>query len=130
MWILIVFIIGLFLIKFFTDTSMEKNKVRQSGGIRKKYSRLIELLLQGDSRTEIFDEDELSIKLGLNVLGASSIFTITQNYGSLLVENDCKSNVYGNYKLKWHFKEEANQEKMYEKICLDIRNKNMGINNF
>ncbi|GFD93132.1 hypothetical protein KUL156_43000 [Alteromonas sp. KUL156] len=127
MWYIIIFIIGLVIIKFIRDTSIEKNKVSASGGIRKKYSRVIDLLLQGDSRTKIFHQDSLSIKLGLVVTGASSVFVLTQNYGELLVECSFKSNVYGDYKLEWHFKENANQEKMYEKICLDIERENIKI---
>lgn len=127
MWYIIIFIIGLVIIKFIRDTSIEKNKVSASGGIRKKYSRVIDLLLQGDSRTKVFHQDSLSIKLGLVVTGASSVFVLTQNYGELLVECYFKSNIYGDYKLEWHFKESANQEKMYEKICLDIERENIKI---
>ena len=124
---IIVFIVGVILIKFLNDTSKEKNKILSEGGIRIKYRTLIALLMNGDSRTKIYHQDELSVKLGLIVTGASSIFTLNQNYGELLVEYTFKSNMFDDYKLTWHFNEKANQDKTYEKICLDIAKKNRQI---
>jgi sulfatase modifying factor 1 len=50
MWILIFVIVAFFIGKFFFDRSQQEAEIKMQGGIKKKYSILIELISRGDSR--------------------------------------------------------------------------------
>jgi len=125
----VVMLFGISVINAFVNTKQEKEKVKEEGGMQSKYSTLISLLLSGDSRTEIYKVTDLSVLLGLEVMGGATVFELAQIHGHVVVRYMTRSNVFGEQKLEWNFYEDSNQEDMYEKICLDIQklNQELGI---
>jgi hypothetical protein len=120
MWFSIFAVAGFILFSFLKGVRNIKKEVSQAGGMRVKYAILIKLLLEGDSRTKIYNETSTSIILGLVVMGGYSRFEIQQAFGVIVVKWISESNIFGVFKLEWKLDENMYQEKMYEIICNDI----------
>ena len=120
MWFSILALAGFLLFYFLKGVKKIKKEVSQAGGMRVKYAILITLLLEGDSRTKIYNETSTSIILGLVVIGGYSRFEIQQAFGVTVVKWISESNVFGVSKLEWKLDENMYQEKMFEIICDDI----------
>ena len=120
MWFSIFAVAGFILFSFLKGVRNIKKEVSQAGGMRVKYAILIKLLLEGDSRSKIYNETSTSIILGLVVMGGYSRFEIQQAFGVIVVKWISESNIFGVFKLEWKLDENMYQEKMYEIICNDI----------
>jgi hypothetical protein len=120
MWFSIFAVAGFILFSFLKGVRNIKKEVSQAGGMRVKYAILIKLLLEGDSRTKIYNETSTSIILGLVVMGGYSRFEIQQAFGVIVVKWISESNIFGVFKLEWKLDENMYQEKMFEIICNDI----------
>ena len=86
MWFSIFAVAGFILFSFLKGVRNIKKEVSQAGGMRVKYAILIKLLLEGDSRTKIYNETSTSIILGLVVMGGYSRFEIQQAFGVIVVK--------------------------------------------
>ena len=113
--LLVVFIIG----KFIYNRNQQAAKVTMEGGMRNKYRTLIEIFMAGDSRKRIFHETAHSISFGLSSIGGTTVFTLTQTFGSVNVQWKLDSPVFGKHKMEWDFPEYGDQEKMAERIAND-----------
>ena len=120
MWFSIFAVAGFILFSFLKGVRNIKKEVSQAGGMRVKYAILIKLLLEGDSRSKIYNETSTSIILGLVVMGGYSRFEIQQAFGVIVVKWISESNIFGVFKLEWKLDENMYQEKMFEIICNDI----------
>lgn len=126
MWLIIAIVIFM-LIKFAADHNKQVKDVAQQGGMRVKYRTLINHLLTDDSNCRILQEKTTFILLGVSHPGNSSVFMIQQTFGTVTIEYQIKSIVFGNHKLEWTFNEYADQNKMVEKITHDIERLNNDI---
>ena len=73
----------------------------EQGGMKVKYSVLINLLLGGDSRAKIYSETSNSMVLGIEVLGGYTKFEILQAFDTI-IHMTAETSVFGKSKLKWN----------------------------
>jgi hypothetical protein len=119
-WIIIIAVIVIIMSKFFYDRNQQATKIVKEGGMKKKYSKLIDYLLSGDSRAKIYYESPSSITLGASSIGGTVLFILTQTFGKLTVQWKFDSPVLGNHKIEWDFPEYDDHEKMIERIANDL----------
>ena len=120
MWIVItIALLLIILFLFIKDTGGQAIQVNKEGGMRNKYSELINILLSEDPRSQIFKETSISITLGLSNSGGTSLYILTQTYGELNVQWKVESPVFGKHELEWEFPEYSNQSKMAQRIAND-----------
>jgi hypothetical protein len=119
-WIIIIAVIVITTGKFFYDKNQQASKIVREGGMRKKYRELIGYIMEGDSRTKIFQEDSDSISLGISSMGGTTLFILIQTFGKLTVQWKVDSPVFGKHKMEWDFPEYGDQKKMIERIMNDL----------
>jgi hypothetical protein len=120
MWVLIIVLILAFIIgKFLFDRNQQSARVTMEGGMRNKYRELLKYIMSVDPKTRIFHESADSITLGVSSMSGSTIFILTQTFGTVTIQWRVESNVFGKHKLEWSFDEYLDQEKMIEKISND-----------
>lgn len=119
-WTLIIAIIAWGLYRFFSDYSKQKEKMEKIGGVKKKYSTLINTILSGDSKCRIIQETSTFIRIGVSGISGSTLFDIAQTFGTVTIQYRVDSTVFGKNKLEWVFDENMNQVTMLEKINTDI----------
>lgn len=120
--IIIVYIIG----KFLYDSAKQSNQMKAQGGVRTKYSELIELL-KGD-QGRIFQQTNTFVAVGVSGIAGSQIFYIQQTFGKVTIQMKVQNNpLFGNVKMEWAFPESMNQEHMVIKIMNDIQAKTQSL---
>lgn len=121
MWFFIIIIIALIVLKFVYDTATQSSEIKAEGGIRKKYSFLVDYFLSCDKRSRIFQENNTFVSVGVSGLAGSQIYYIYPSYGKVSIRLEVKNNpLIGNLKMEWTFPEDMNQEHMIEKINYSI----------
>lgn len=127
MWWIIIVVIVIMVIKFANDSNKQANAVAKQGGMRVKYRKLINHLLNGDANCKIIQETKAFISVGVSGISGSTVFFIQQTFGTVTIQYKVKSKVFGNHQLEWRFDEFADQDKMIEKILNDVNayNNNM-----
>lgn len=123
---IILVLLALMVGKFFYDWSKQNKKIAQKGGMRKKYSKLVNLLMSGDHRTEILDEDPSSITIGLLTAGGKTLFVIAETFGSVVVQWKVDSPVFGKHSREWTFDSSKDQEEMCRRIMIDLQQYQFG----
>lgn len=120
MWIIIVIVVIVIVVlfNFNSDRNAQTNKIDREGGMRKKYSELIEHLC--GSKGEVLRQSGSSITIGASSIGGSTLFILTQTFGNLTVQWKVDSPVFGKHNLEWEFPEYENQVKMIQKIESDL----------
>ena len=63
-WIIVIGTVVFILGRFLFDTNQQANQVKKEGGMRVKYKILIDELLSGDPKTQVFKETSSSITFG------------------------------------------------------------------
>lgn len=120
MWWIIIVIIAFVAFKFILDSKAQSNAVAKQGGMRKKYSILVDYFLTGDKKCRIVKENSTFIRVGAANPAASTYFDIVQTYGTVTIQWISKSIPLGNHKLEWQFNEFADQHEMIRKIEHDV----------
>lgn len=119
-WIIILGIIVFSIFKFMNDNNEQANAVAKQGGMRKKYSLLVDYLLSASDRCRIMKEGGTYITLGAISPGGKTIFDLTQTFGSITITWTSQSVLMGNHKLTWEFGEFEDQSQMIARIQRDI----------
>lgn len=120
MWWIIIVIIAFVAFKFILDSNAQSNAVAKQGGMRKKYSILVDYFLAGDKKCRIVKESSTFIRVGAANPAASTYFDIVQTYGTVTIQWISKSIPLGKHKLEWQFNEFADQHEMIRKIEHDV----------
>ncbi|MBR0502538.1 MAG: hypothetical protein IJJ77_04765 [Paludibacteraceae bacterium] len=123
-------IVLIMIIRFVRDSYKQKDKVIKEGGILKKYSTVINWVL-AYPEAKVLHQSNISITVGASNASGSTVFDISQTFGSVTIEYRVNSVLLGNHKLEWEFPEYDDQHKMIEKMENDIE-KYLGnvMNNF
>lgn len=121
MWWIIIAIIAFVAFKFISDSIAQSNAVAKQGGMRKKYSILVDYFLAGNENCRIVQENSTFIRVGAANPAASTYFDITQTYGTVTIQWISKSILIGNHKLEWRFNEFADQYEMIRQIEHDVK---------
>ena len=120
MWWIIIAIIAFVAFKFILDSKAQSNAVGKQGGMRKKYSILVDYFLTGNENCRIIQENSTFIRVGAANPAASTYFDIAQTYGTVTIQWISKSIPLGNHKLEWQFNEFADQHEMIRQIGHDV----------
>ena len=107
------------LINFFNAKKQQAVKIQQEGGMRKKYSFLVETFLQENPNARVLQENYDLISLINSERGGSTVLALVQTFGKVTVKWKFKG-LLGEYNLEWTFKENENQEQMLKVMTNDI----------
>ena len=120
MWWFIIAIVAFIAFKFILDSNAQSNAVAKQGGMRKKYSVLVDHFLAGNEHCRIVQENSTFIRVGAANTAASTYFDIAHTYGTVTIQWISKSIPLGNHKLEWQFNEFEDQHQMIRKIEHDV----------
>ncbi len=124
MWTFIIIVVVLIIGKFLFDTAKQSSSIKDQGGIRQKYSILINNFLQGHERSRILQSSNTFVAVGVQGAPGSQIFYVFPTYGKVTIRMEMKNNpLWGNMKMEWVFPENMDQNLMIEKINIDIATK-------
>lgn len=106
--------------KFLSDVNKQKEMVKKSGGMQKKYQTLLNYILAGDSRAKVLKVTDDSIIAGAQSIGGTTLFILTQTFGNITIQWKVDSPVFGKHSKEWIFSESIDQEVMFDKINNDL----------
>jgi hypothetical protein len=129
-WIIIL-IIAIVILKYFYDLNKTKNELLKNGGVIKKYSILIEHLM---------NNSHVKMKLYVNKNNRVIVAHITKRgriyfevqevsnkvFIDYIIKSPLKSNIL---KMNWKYDSSENQKLIFDKISSDITYKRLTINN-
>lgn len=129
MWIILIIIIGIVVIyRFGKRTGETVGRVASDGGMRLKYSKLLNNILQGHQDCKILAETRTYIRAGVSNYGGSTIFHIQQcPNNTVIIDYDVSNNpVIPNFSLRFTFPDTMDQDEMMDQIGLGVQRKMMG----
>lgn len=130
MWIFLLVIIGAFLVyKFGKNTGKTIRSVQSAGGMRLKYSKLLNHILEGHKDSRIIIETRTYIRAGVSNYGGTTMFHIQQCPNHIvMIDYDVSNNpVFGNFSLRFTFPDNMDQDSMMEQIAIGVKRKMMGL---
>lgn len=130
MWIVILIIIGtIFIFKFGKRTGETVGRVSSDGGMRLKYSKLLNHILQGHKDCKVLLETRTYIRAGVSNYGGTTMFHIQQCPNNIvMIDYDVSNNpVVSDFSLRFTFPDTMNQDEMMEQIGLGVQRKMMGM---
>lgn len=114
------------LIRFFIDLIRQKRKVQKEGGMRVKYAKLVEWVMQEYPGSRIIQEESTFLNVGALGMAGTTVFWLTQTWGKVTIQYKSTNTLMGTTKLEWEFHEDMPQEQMIAKMNSDIINKSFG----
>ena len=119
MWTFIIILVVLFFGKFIVDSLKQSNEIKKQGGIKKKYAKLVQMLLEADPRTRIIQESNNFINIGISGPAGAQSYFLQETFGSLTVQIVVKNNpLLGNLTIERTFPEDMDQEEMMKELVL------------
>jgi hypothetical protein len=119
MWIVLLIAVALFIVYKFGMKSREiVGRAESSGGMRTKYARLLERILEGHSESQIFVETRTYIRAGVSNYGGTTLFHIQQcPNNTVMIDYEIKNNpISPNFSLRFTFPDDMDQDKMIDTI--------------
>lgn len=118
----LIVLVVLIVLKFTYDTFKQSSKIKTEGGIRLKYSTLVNHFLASDQRCRIIQETNTLVSVGVSGAAGSQIYYITPAYGNVSIRMEIRNNpLLGNKTKEWSFPENMNQKEMIQIIESDIQ---------
>ena len=128
-WVIIIVIAVVVVITFKLGSTSGQviGSVKNSGGMRVKYAKLLNNILSGHKDSKIFAETRTYIKAGVSNYGGTTLFHIQQSTGNkVIIQYEVKNNpVVPSFQLTWTFPDDMDQDEMRNVIVLDIQRKMM-----
>lgn len=118
--ILIGIIVVIMIIRFAKDSYRQSDKVTKEGGMREKYSTIVNWVLKSHPDAKVSNETNTAIMVGVKGVSGTTIFDIVQTFGTVTIQYKINNVVMGNHKLEWSFPEYDNQNEMIRKMENDI----------
>jgi hypothetical protein len=124
MWyIIIIVVLVLIIYKFMSDYKKQEAEIALEGGMEKKYSVLIKILLSSDDRCKIYQVTKSSVTLGLSLKNVgTTIFILQQSFSKISIQWSVDVPGFGKHKLEWTFPEFDDQELIASIIFEEISN--------
>lgn len=126
MWIFIVAIIAIvIIIKTKSKSDEVVDHVAAHGGMREKYSVLVERLLSSHPNMTIITETRTFMDIGMNNPDGSSHFYFQQvSKNAVMIQYELKGDpTMPDFKIDWTFNDSYNQEIMLLQISADLERK-------
>ena len=133
-WVILVIIVVVIAFKLGNKTGEIVSSSTKSGGMRTKYAKLLEYILKGHPESKIVVETRTYIRAGVSNYGGTTMFHIQQSTGGMvLIDYDVSDNpAVPSFTLHFSFRDDMDQEQMYEQICIGVGEKMrqiFGVNN-
>ena len=124
-WVILVIVIVIIAFKLGNHTGEMVSSASSAGGMRTKYAKLLEYILNGHPESKIVVETRTYIRAGVSNYGGTTMFHIQQNTGGVvLIDYEVSNNpAVPSFTLHFSFRDDMDQEQMYEQICMSIQNK-------
>lgn len=124
-WVIIVIIIVIVAFKIGSKSGEMVSSSSNAGGMRVKYAKLLELILNGHAESRIVTETRTYIRAGVSNYGGTTMFHIQQSTGStVLIDYEVSNNpAVPSFTLHFAFPDNMNQEEMYEQIAMGVQRK-------
>ena len=123
-WVIIIVIAVVVVITFKLGSTSGQviGSVKNSGGMRVKYAKLLNNILSGHKDSKIFAETRTYIKAGVSNYGGTTLFHIQQSTGNkVIIQYEVKNNpVVPSFQLTWTFPDDMDQDEMRNVIAADI----------
>ena len=112
---------------FGSATGEVVENVSSNGGMRVRYSKLLENILGGHKDCQIFGETRTYIRVGVSNYGGTTLYHIQQTTGHQVIINyEVKNNpVVPSFQLQWVFSDSMDQDAMMTVMSVDIQKKMM-----
>ncbi|MBQ9584963.1 MAG: hypothetical protein IJR20_03070 [Muribaculaceae bacterium] len=118
--------IGIFIaFKLGSTSGKVIGNVSNSGGMSKKYAKLLENILEGHKDCELLGETRTYLRAGVSNYGGKTLFHIQQLTGNkVLIQYEVKNNpVVPSFQLEWTFPDDMDQDEMMAVMAIDIQRK-------
>lgn len=129
LWVILI-IIGIIVVyNFGKRTGETVGRVNSDGGMRLKYSKLLNHILQGHKDCKVLVETRTYIRAGVSNYGGSTIFHIQQcPNNTVMIDYDVSKNpAIPDFSLRFTFPDTMDQDEMMQQIGLGIQRKMLGI---
>lgn len=126
-WAIIIAIVIFIAFKLGSTSGQVVGRVNSSGGMRVKYAKLLENILDGHKDSKIFVETRTYIRAGVSNYGGTTLFHIQQSAGNkVIIQYEVKNNpVVPSYQLEWTFPDDMDQDEMMAVMAMDMQKKMM-----
>ena len=126
-WVIVITIVVFIAFKLGSISGQIIESVNSSGGMRVKYTKLLENILGGHKDSKIFVETRTYIRAGVSNYGGTTLFHIQQSTGNkVIIQYEVKDNpVVPSYQLEWIFPDDMGQDEMMVVMAMDIQKKMM-----
>ena len=113
----IIIVVLFFIGKFIFDSLNQSKEMKILGGIRKKYSKLVQTLLEADPRAKVIQETDTFMNIGVSGPAGAQSFLLQQTFGYLTIQIVVKNNpLLGDMKIERSFPEGMDQELMMAEL--------------
>lgn len=124
MWFLKIIgsIVAFIIVRFIIDMIKLSIEMKTQGGVRQKYSKIVDFVLNSHPDSKIFHQDNTSVVVGVQGIAGSQVFYITKSFGVVIIQMKVRNNpLCGNLEREWKFPENMDQEKIIEQITVDTK---------
>lgn len=124
---IIIVVLVIVVYKFSQNTRETVERVKSFGGMRTKYSKLVNNILEGHKDCQIFGETRTYLRIGVTNFGGSTMFHIQQCPGNkVMIDYDVSGNpVLGSFSLRFTFDDTMDQDEMMKEIALGVQRRLM-----
>ena len=105
--------------RFIYSLSKQSSQVKKEGGMRIKYNKIVDHVLGSHNDAKIFQESSNDIVVGVSNYAGSTIFRLTQTFGTVTIEYEVQNQIFGKQNLEWQFDENMSQTLMLERMERD-----------
>ena len=113
----IIIVVLFFIGKFIFDSLNQSKEMKIQGGIRKKYSKLVQSLLEADPRAKVIQETDTFMNIGVSGPAGAQTFLLQQTFGYFTIQIVVKNNpLLGDMKIERSFPEGMDQELMMAEL--------------
>lgn len=122
-WVIIVAVIVFIAFKIGSTSGQVVGSVNNSGGMRVKYARLLENILNGHKDSKVFVETRTYLRAGVSNYGGTTLFHIQQSTGNkVIIQYEVKDNpAVPAFQSEWVFPDDMDQDEMMVVISNDIQ---------
>ena len=124
-WIVIIAIVVFIAFKIGSTSGEVVGRVNNNGGMRVKYAKLLEYILEGHKDSQVFVETRTYIRAGVSNYGGTTLYHIQQSTGNkVIIQYEIKNNLaVPSFQLEWTFPDDMDQEEMIAIINIGILKK-------
>ncbi len=124
-WVILVIIAIVIAFRIGSKSGEMISSSTNAGGMRVKYAKLLEHILNGHPESKIVVETRTYLRAGVSNYGGTTMFHVQQNVGGIvLIDYEVSHNpAVPSFTLRYSFPDTMDQDEMYDRICQGIQNK-------